>query len=812
MKTHWSVLSLSVWFSFAAAAVNSTPGGSSDNLCIRDVTVVAIVAPRDTVDPGVTLTPRAIVRNLGELREVFPVTMQVANGYNQTRQCTLQVGQTDTVAFAPNWVAHPTGAFATACFTSLAGDRNRRNDTIRGSVEVLACRHDVGVLAILAPQDTVDSGSVHTPSAVIHNFGDRRETFPVSFRIGTGYAETVQRTLDTGATDTVRFPDWVAEPVGPLAMQCFTELGNDADRSNDTAKALVTVEVPRLPDVGAVSVIWPFGLVDSGSAGVPRALVTNCGNREESFQVAFRIGTVYRDSTPTQLAPGETTEVRFSAWIAQPVGHHEVLCFTQLADDRDRSNDTARTELCVVPPVPPRRDVGAVEILSPVGSVVLGTTVAPRARVGNFGDSTEVFPVTLEIEPDYSTTVICTLAPARTTLVDFPTWIAGPLGRQATTCHTSLGPDADRSNDTVRNSVQVVEPDRRDVGVLAIIAPPDTVDSGSTHTPSAKLTNFGNRAETFPVTFTIGSVYSHTLPSVTLNPGDTTTLYFQSWTAARPGSFAALCYSALTSDQDRSNDTAYRTVTVVDTTTPARHDVGVLAIHAPPDTVDSASTHTPSAKLANFGNRTETFPVTFAIGSVYSHTLPSVTLNPGDTTTLFFSPWTAAQTGSFATVCYTSLAQDENRSNDTAHGAVVVRPPRYDVGAIAIVAPADTVDSGTVITPVAVIHRFADDRTLTPALSLQGEGQPEVDVTFPVTMAIGGAYRQTVQVTMPARGIDTVRFDPAWIARPVGAVGCTCYASLTGDPNRSNDTAYGMVVVLRPAAPARHDVGVLAVL
>ena len=55
--------------------------------------------------------------------------------------------------------------------------------------------HDVGVMRILVPIDTVDSGATVTPRAVIHNYGSSEETFDARFAIGAAYADTVSLTL-----------------------------------------------------------------------------------------------------------------------------------------------------------------------------------------------------------------------------------------------------------------------------------------------------------------------------------------------------------------------------------------------------------------------------------------------------------------------------------------------------------------------------------------------------------------------------------------------------------------------------------------
>ena len=71
-----------------------------------------------------------------------------------------------------------------------------------------------------------------------------------------------------------------------------------------------------------------------------------------------------------------------------------------------------------------------------------------------------------------------------------------------------------------------------DVGVTSIIAPTDTVDSGTVVTPRAWIRNFGNTVCTFPTTMLIGTSYAGTQTVTDLAPGDSTSI--ESPGAARP--------------------------------------------------------------------------------------------------------------------------------------------------------------------------------------------------------------------------------------------------------------------------------------
>jgi len=105
--------------------------------------------------------------------------------------------------------------------------------------------HDVGVTKVVAPADTVDSGTVVTPTAVVRNFGTYQETFPVRMKIGTTYADSAQVTLAAGALDTVKFTGtWTADTIDTFDLSCFTKLTGDQFPANDTVAVKVVVRTP----------------------------------------------------------------------------------------------------------------------------------------------------------------------------------------------------------------------------------------------------------------------------------------------------------------------------------------------------------------------------------------------------------------------------------------------------------------------------------------------------------------------------------------------------------------------------------------
>lgn len=661
---------------------------SSDNhfvILYVDVSPTEILEPTVEVDSGMAVTPRVVARNCGSREVTFPLTLLIGNLYAETVLHSLAPEQVDTVSL-PTWIARPVGTHALTCYTALHGDMDRTNDTVYGEVEVLRrTRRDVGSVAILAPVGTIDSGTTVTPRAVVQNTGTCEETFPCTFsinasRVGSVYEQTRMRTLSPGQTDTVDFPDWVAEPIDQFVTRCFTVLAEDENPTNDTVEGQVTVVRSAHHDVSTTATLAPLGTIDSGSVVIPKAVVSNFGNCDENFPVTHCIGGVYRETVQCSLTPGQADTVNFPEWTPRQLGWYPTWAFTGLADDRDRTNDTAFAQNPVE--VVPQNycDAGAIAILSPSGTLSLGTVVTPKTVVRNHGSQDQTCPVTFRIGDLYEETVQQRTNPGQTDTVSFPTWIAGPAGRYLAMSFTGLDQDQNRANDTVvgRDSIQVVVEDGHDMTATLIIAPAGDIDLGTVVAPRAIVHNLGTYKEACPVTLRIGDDYEETVTR-TLSPGQTDTAHFPTWVAQPSGDHCAVCFTNLASDEDRSNDTTRSEIAVVPIS-----DIGIEAVLAPIGTVllgDGIvqTSVKPRARIVNHGPSAETgFEVRFRIDSVRN--------GPGSDTVLL-GPAYRANTrvesvllsgasievdfpdvvlgfGEYAASCSTALAGDRVPAND----------------------------------------------------------------------------------------------------------------------------------------------------
>jgi len=384
-----------------------------------------------------------------------------------TGENTVSVAQTSNDSLVTKI---PTGSAPWGVTAPAAGDFVYTADRSGRSVTVIGYRHlhDIGAVRILAPNGTVDSGTVVQPMVLVKNYGTSADMFPVTMHIGSGYAATTQDTLPAGLSDTVRFPDWTAAPVVTLPVVCFTSLLGDENPTNDTVTDSVSVVRAHGLDVGPVKILAPSGTSDSGVVYSPTVVVRNFGQTTSAFPVTVAIGADYFETAQETLAAGLADTVVFPSWTAEPVGELVVTCITALAGDENPANDTIRDSVQVTGA--PVHDVGAIAILAPTGTVSAGDTVTPVARIRNFGNRVErFFDVRFRIGASYNRTAneAWMLYPDSTVELTFPPWVAAS-GTWVVSCSTMLGSDANRANDKVASTVQAfaqalhVEPDRSD--------------------------------------------------------------------------------------------------------------------------------------------------------------------------------------------------------------------------------------------------------------------------------------------------------------------------------------------------------------
>ncbi len=111
----------------------------------------------------------------------------------------------------------------------------------------------------------------------------------------------------------------------------------------------------------------------------------------------------------------------------------------------------------------------------------------------------------------------------------------------------------------------------------------------------------------------------------------------------------------------------------------------------------------------------------------------------------------------------------------------------HDVGATRIIAPKDSADTHSTVTPVAVVRNFG---TFTE--------------TFRVRFTIGDGYEDSDSVTLAAGATDTLAFAD-WTADSLGTFAAACSTELAGDANPGNDRTAASVKVFPFTGFAEQD-------
>jgi hypothetical protein len=200
---------------------------------VHDVSAITIVQPGGVVGLGTTVTPLAVVANLGPLRETFSTRLLIGSDYRDTVEVGLESGQTDTVSFA-DWVAEQLGLFEVRCTTMLAGDAVQENDRVADTFEV-AIRS--GVSEQPAPPLHVElAGARPNPfTGATDICYSLPSAYAVSLRVVSAEGRVV-RSLAGGKMSAGRYRatwdggDAAGRPVGAGVYFVMLEVSGSADR------------------------------------------------------------------------------------------------------------------------------------------------------------------------------------------------------------------------------------------------------------------------------------------------------------------------------------------------------------------------------------------------------------------------------------------------------------------------------------------------------------------------------------------------------------------------------------------------------
>jgi hypothetical protein len=258
-----------------------------------DVGAVRFIAPPDTVDSGTVVAPQVVVYNYGLDAQSFPVRLTVGTFfpiYTDTQQVTdLASRESLTVTFKDDTVRWR-GLWGARCSTMLAGDQVLANDRV--TKNIFQRVRNVGATSITAPTGVMPLDTVVMPAALLRNFGNTTDSFPVIFSIGTFYADTV-RTNDTMVT----FKPCTLSLAGTFGVECSTAMTGDVNPANDAVFDSVQVVgggisgadmTPGLPRTVTLTSNGPFAGRVAIQYGLPKSAAIRlevydaCGRRVQT--------------------------------------------------------------------------------------------------------------------------------------------------------------------------------------------------------------------------------------------------------------------------------------------------------------------------------------------------------------------------------------------------------------------------------------------------------------------------------------------------------------------------------------------------
>jgi hypothetical protein len=108
-------------------------------------------------------------------------------------------------------------------------------------------------------------------------------------------------------------------------------------------------------------------------------------------------------------------------------------------------------------------------------------------------------------------------------------------------------------------------------------------------------------------------------------------------------------------------------------------DVGANSITVPKIAI-TMGTVTPKAYVKNFGSTTQSFNVTYTINpGGYTNTQAVSNLAAGQSQLITFSNYSFTTNGTYTLKAFTSLASDQNNTNDTVYSSIIVTPSPRNV-------------------------------------------------------------------------------------------------------------------------------------
>jgi hypothetical protein len=412
--------------------------------------------------------------------------------------------------------------------------------------------HDVGCTKIEGFSATLDSAAILTPACSVYNYGTATENYSVRMKVGNFYNRTASLAAHLPNTfRSITFPACTAYQRGVNAVSCSTELSGDLLTANDKS---IGSFFTRVIDVGAVAIISPPPVVDSGQTISPQARIKNFGNATaNNIPVRFNIGSWQDDTTIASLAANESTVVTFANWTAMQRGFFATKCSTRLTGDINPVNDKQTGSVSVGV-----RDVGIVASLLP-DTVNSGAVVTPACSLFNYGTALETYNVITKLNgADPETLTVASHPPATYLSVVFAarTILTGLNIFSCSLAITDMNPNNDMMTKNVFG-------ESLDVSTTKIIAPTGIIISGTVITPVCSLYNYGNAPVGYSVRMKIDDFYNEETLVTNHTPGTYQYITLPTWVANPVGTYVVSCSTELLGDMNLTNDKQTDTIMVM---------------------------------------------------------------------------------------------------------------------------------------------------------------------------------------------------------------------------------------------------------
>jgi hypothetical protein len=221
---------------------------------------------RDTVDTVGTIQASAIVRNLGNREETFPLILRIGVNHVDTMPVVLAVGQVDTVDFPPDSF-FPRGTVTVSCTTVCDADTNPSNN--RASSSFLVIVYDVAADSLLWPSPglRMAPGLHISPRVRIKNPGTQLiDTARVALQVSrqadfsdTFWArDTLAMTLVAGSNRTVHYPEeFIPIDTGAYYERLVSWTTRGRNPLNDTISAVFFVGITGVSEAPPATLLKP---------------------------------------------------------------------------------------------------------------------------------------------------------------------------------------------------------------------------------------------------------------------------------------------------------------------------------------------------------------------------------------------------------------------------------------------------------------------------------------------------------------------------------------------------------------------------